>query len=147
MEVDAELKDLGELLYGTNYQVFLQLYRVPFSPGSSAVEYITQALGPAAVVGGTSPVFGAEVLADVENALRYAGNYASGPDPSVFLSKMFDELMGRVLSHIRQAASEATLVEQFWLKDGHPAYPVFWDFGYVFAGPLGAEVLIGSSSD
>jgi hypothetical protein len=43
--------------------------------------------------------------------------------------------------------SQATLVVNFWLKAGHPAYPVFWGFAFVIAGPRGAEVFVGSSSD
>src|SRR5262245_25519615 len=119
MTIEATLKKLAEVLYGTNYQVFLRLYRLPFSPRASAEEYITQALGPAAVVGRTSPATGPEVLAEVEAALRYAGDRSSGPRPSALRSK----------------------------KEGHPACPVFWDFSYVLAGPTGANVFIGSSSD
>jgi hypothetical protein len=88
-----------------------------------------------------------DVLTEVEDALRYAGDGASGPDHSAVLSERFRELMGRVLSHIEQAGSKVTVIEKVWLKHGHPAYPVFWDFAYVFAGPLGAEILVGSSSD
>lgn len=147
MTIDAALKEMGELLYGTNYQVFLRLYRVPFSPQISASEYITQALGPAVVIGGTSLAAGPEVLTEVENALRYVGDSSSGPAPSAIRSQRFDELLGQVLSHLRQTILGANSIEQFWFKDGHPAYPVYWDFAYVFSGPLGAEVLIGSSSD
>jgi hypothetical protein len=78
---------------------------------------------------------------------KIEGEKTSGPDPSVVQSKRFDELVGRVLSYIERAASGATRIEQFWLRDGHSAYPVFWEFAYVLAGPLGAEILIGSSSD
>jgi hypothetical protein len=38
-------------------------------------------------------------------------------------------------------------VWSFWLEEGHPFYPVQWDFAYVLAGHNGAEVFIGSSSD
>jgi hypothetical protein len=52
-----------------------------------------------------------------------------------------------VLSHLEQFAAPSTAIWSFWLKDGHPHYPVQWDFAYVLAGPGGAEVFIGSSSD
>ena len=44
-------------------------------------------------------------------------------------------------------AAGAALLAQFWLRDGHPAYPVFWDFAFVIAGSAGGQVFIGSSSD
>jgi hypothetical protein len=55
--------------------------------------------------------------------------------------------LGTVLSYIGQAVSEATFIRRFWLKDGHPSYPVFWGFAYVIAGPRGANIFVGSSSD
>jgi hypothetical protein len=47
----------------------------------------------------------------------------------------------------RPPTAPLTLIERFWRKEGHPAYPVFWDFAFVIAGPTEAEVFIGSSSD
>jgi hypothetical protein len=52
-----------------------------------------------------------------------------------------------VLSELERLTSQASLLAEFELGEGHPAYPVFWDFGYVIAGPAGGLVFIGSSSD
>jgi hypothetical protein len=145
--IEKVLIELAGLLNGLNYVVFLRLDRMPFSPGAGAEHYIAKALGPAAVLGGSSPVPGQEVLTQVEEALRHAGDRAYGPRPSTLRSKKFKELLHQVLSYIEQALAEATLIETFWLTKGHPAYPVFWDFAFVIAGPTGAEVFIGSSSD
>lgn len=76
--------------------------------------------------------------------MLHAGDEAYGPLPSVLASEKFRELLASVLAHIEQSASSATLIEQFWLKEGHPAYPVFWDFAFVIASPLGVELFIGS---
>jgi putative transposase len=54
--VEALLAELEPLLYGYNYQVFLRVYRVPFAPGEPAAWYVTQVLGPSAVVTGSVPV-------------------------------------------------------------------------------------------
>jgi len=43
--------------------------------------------------------------------------------------------------------SDATTIKRFWLKQGHPAYPVFWDFAFVVIGTQQVELFIGSSSD
>jgi hypothetical protein len=147
MAVEEVLNELAGLLNGLNYVVFLRLYRIPFSPGAGPEQYIAQALGPAAVIGGSSPAMGQEVLAEVEEALRHAGDRAYGPRPSTLRSKKFKELLRSVLSYIEQAVAGSTVIERFWLKEGHPAYPVFWDFAFVIAGRHEAEVFIGSSSD
>lgn len=62
------------------------------------------------------------------------------PRPLVLRSIRFNELLGSVLSHLEQAMGGATVTKTFWLKSGHPAYPVYWDFAVVVAGPGGAEV-------
>ena len=41
----------------------------------------------------------------------------------------------------------AERVALFWLKNGHPAYPVFWDFAFAAYTDEGVHVLMGSSSD
>ncbi len=147
MEVESVLSELSNLLCGHNYEVFLRLYKIPFLPGASAEWYISEALGPTAVVGGSCPVTGDEVLAVVKVSLLHAGDEGYGPLPSALGSEKFNELLKTVLSNTERAVSSATLIEQFWLKEGHPAYPVFWDFAFVIAGPLGVEVFVGSSSD
>lgn len=149
MEVESVLDELSKLLYGYNYEVFLRLYKLPYLPGAGAgaEQYISEALGPTAVVGGSCPVTGQKVLAEVEESLLHAGDEGYGPLPSALGLEKFNELLKSVLSHTERSVSSATLIEQFWLKEGHPAYPVFWDFAFVIAGPLGVEVFIGSSSD
>lgn len=147
MEVESVFSELSKLLYGYNYQVFLRRYKMPYLPGAGAEQYISEALGPTAVVGGSCPVTGQAVLAEVKESLLYAGDEGHGPLTSALDSEQFNELLKSVLSYLERAVSSATLMEQFWLKEGHPAYVVFWDFAFVIAGPLGVEVFIGSSSD
>lgn len=145
--MEALLAELEPLLYGYNYQVFLRAYRVPFAPSELSAWYVAQALGPSAVVIGSVPVTGPEILSEVEQSLRYTGEEGSGPKPAVLRSQRFNELVLAVLSELEVAAAGASLRAQFWLGEGHPAYPVFWDFAYVIAGPADGLVFIGSSSD
>ena len=145
--VEALLAELQPLLYGINYVVFLRVYRTPFVTDAPAEWYVSQALGPSAVIGGIGAVSGSEVVAEVEQSLRYVGDTGCGPKPSALRSRRFKALVPAVLSELEGAIGEASLVAQFWLRDGHPAYPVFWDFAFVIAGPSGGLVFIGSSSD
>lgn len=145
--MEALLAELEPLLYGYNYQVFLRLYNVAFAPEAPAEWYITQALGPSVDIGGVVPATGPALLAEVEQSLRYAGDENSGPQSAALRSSRFKALVPAVLCELKQAVAGASLVAQFWLRDGHPAYPVFWDFAYVIARPSGGLVFIGSSSD
>jgi hypothetical protein len=144
--VEALLAELEPLLYGYNYQVFLRVYRVPFVAGQTAEWYISQALGPA-IIRAVVPATGPEIVAEVEQSLRYAGDSGSGPKPSALRSRRFKALVPAVLAELGREIAEAVLLAQFSLRDGHPAYPVFWDFAFVIAGPAGGMVFIGSSSD
>jgi hypothetical protein len=145
--VEALLSELESLLYGYNYQVFLRAYNVPFATGKSPEWYVAEALGPTAVIGGCVSVKGSEILAEVEQSLRYAGDEGSGPKPSALQSRRFEELVSGVLGELARGIERAELLARFWLKDGHPAYPVFWDFAYVIVDLERGMVFIGSSSD
>ncbi|MGL4460590.1 MAG: hypothetical protein ACRDD1_18995 [Planctomycetia bacterium] len=145
--MEALLAELEPLLHGYNYVVFLRVYRTPFAPDAPAEWYVGQALGPAASIEGVDKVSGPELLAEVEQSLRYAGDSGSGPKPSALQSPRFTALVPAVLAELERTVAEATLLARFRLRDGHPAYPVFWDFAFVIASPAGGRVFIGSSSD
>jgi hypothetical protein len=145
--LDALLAELEPLLFRYNYQVFLHIYRIPFAPDAPAEWYITQALGPAAIIGGVVPTTRPEILSEVKHSLRYPGDAGSGPRRNVLLSNRFNALVEAVLAELELAITEAGLLVQIWLREGHPAYPVFWDFTFVIAGPSGGLVFVGSSSN
>lgn len=141
------LAELQTLLYGYNYQVFLRAYHVPFASGKPAEWYVAQALGPAAEVGGVIPASGAQIAQEIEESLRYAGDEGSGPKPKALASSRFEELLEALHGELARAIKGAELLAKVWLREGHPDYPVFWDFAFVIAGPAGGLVFIGSSSD
>lgn len=145
--MEAYLAELEPLLYGCNYAVFLRVYRVAFIPDAPAEHYITEALGSSAVIGSVVSVDETTILADVEQSLRYVGDEGSGPEPNALRSRRFKELVPAVLNELKEMIAGAVLLSQFYLREGHPAYPVFWDFAFVIAGPSGGTVFIGSSSD
>jgi hypothetical protein len=51
------------------------------------------------------------------------------------------------LAELGRAIAGAELLARFWLREGYPADPVFWDFAFVLAGPGCGLVFLGSSSD
>jgi uncharacterized protein (TIGR02996 family) len=148
--VEAALAELEDRLEGLNYVVFLDIHRIPLVPSAPPEWYVGAASGPKApkaVVGGTRPVAAPELLAEVERCLLYPGDGGHGPDPLVLRSEEFDRLVQRTLGYLERSAAEATATVSFWLKEGHPFYPVMWDFAYVFVKRQCAVVFLGASSD
>jgi uncharacterized protein (TIGR02996 family) len=145
--VEAALTELESMLGGLNYVVSLAVHRVPVAPDAPPEKYIGAALGPGAVVAGIHPVNGEELLAQVEECLRYPGTTGHGPDAPVLRSSEFEGRLGEVLSYLRRSVGESNLVSAFTLRSGHPFYPVMWDFAYVLVKAHCAVVFMGASSD
>jgi uncharacterized protein (TIGR02996 family) len=145
--VESALARLEALLPGLNYVVGFSIHRVPRAVGATSEYYISTALGPGAVVGGLQPVTGTEMLEEVERCLRYPGDQGHGPDALALRSPQFARWVRKVLSYLEQSVAESSAVERFWLREGHPFYPVMWDFAFVFLKTHCAVVFLGSSSD
>ena len=62
-------------------------------------------------------------------------------------SEEFARLLELTMAEVSSAVESATKIETFRFSEGHPAYPVFWDFALLFASPTETVILVGSSSD
>jgi hypothetical protein len=145
--IDEAIRELEALLYGGNYVVGLDRYRVPPIPGGSPGQYVAAVLGAGAGVGEVSPVTGPEVLAEVGECLSYPGDAGAGPFPEVFRSPRFKDSLDCVLAHLQESITRSTVVVRFRLWSGYRVEPVWWEFAFVMAGAWGAEVFVGASSD
>lgn len=132
---------------GLNYSVFLQTYLVPMGSATSSQQLIQTALGDSAVIGEVQKITTQEMLSEVQASLAYGGSSGARPGQGVIQSERFKELLSTLLEDAEAACSKAVKVEQFWSKEGHPAYPVFWDFAFLFSGTKKSMVFVGSSSD
>lgn len=130
-----------------NYTVFLQLYQVPFTESTDSQALIHEAFGANAVIGGNEEVRAEAVCPEVEESLCYAGDDGAGPADATLRSEMFKKLIAELRVDLTQLAVDSGKIERFWLQDGHPAYPVFWDFAFLFQNDEKATIVIGSSSD
>lgn len=146
-EIEQAIADICHLSYGLNYEVFLAIHEVPRALGSRVTEYIREAIGIEAVVGGHVYISGEDLLIEVEKCLTYEGHRGTGPLPENRNSPRFNHAVQIVLSHARELVASSEYCEEFWLDEGHPADPVFWDFAYLVVGRENVHVLIGSSSD
>ena len=145
----APLTAIADLLTrsGWAYNVFLRAYKVDTPSRASSQEIIALALGEHAVPGAIEPFDRDGVVAAIKEHLNYTGERGGGPDPDLIDSAGFKSLLEVVTDEVEEAMREARLVERFWLQEGHPAHPVFWDFGFIFKSSREAVLLIGSASD
>lgn len=143
------LEEIADLLQenATNYSVFLQAYEVPFVGGETASAIIHNGLGVEAVLGGIDDVDVDTVWAEVADALLFPGDDGAGPDGAKLMSESFIALIDELREALLQLAAASKKIQRFWLQDGHPAYPVFWDFAFLFWEAGKATIVIGSSSD
>ena len=134
MTIDDALRELESLLPGVNYVVNFVHYRLPVSSDENPEQYITAALGTKAVVGGIAEITVAEMLTEVNQCLQWPGTTSSCPDETTISLPRLLELVEYVLNRLERRSAKPTLIWSFWLKDGHPFYPVQWVFAYVLAG-------------
>lgn len=131
-----------------NYTVFLRLYQLSMAAGNDSMRAcIRNAVGPDAEIGGVEEIGVTDLLTEMDGLIRFAGDSGAGPDASVLKSDEFSDLLAKLNESTSELAGQAKRIERFWLKTGHPAYPVFWDFAYFILKDEAATILIGSSSD
>ncbi|MCK4152876.1 hypothetical protein [Ralstonia pseudosolanacearum] len=150
MKLDQQLLDeVADCLSGggRNYAVFLRLYQVSTAQTTDSQECIREALGQGVVVGGIEDVSAELVCSQVEASLRFAGDEAAGPCRSLLSSDQLQNWLTEVQAGLLELAGTSRTIQQFWLQEGHPAYPVFWDFGFLFFRSETISILVGASSD
>jgi hypothetical protein len=130
-----------------NYSVFLASYEVPSMRPSLTADLIKAALGKEATLYSIEDIQSASVWPVVEEALLYAGELSAGPSTTALASEKLASLMDALKRQVDELIRTATKIEIFSLEEGHPAYPVFWDFALLFRTETSATVFIGSSSD
>lgn len=132
---------------GLNYTVFLRAYSTRSVADVGSSQLISNALGKQVVVREIGDVSSDKVLSEIMDSLSYSGDDGAGPDQVALKSDRFSELVNRVVASAKATSSKADRIEKFRLDEGHPAYPVFWDFAFLFTSSDEATVLVGSSSD
>jgi len=143
--LDALCDKLGQK--SLNYDVKIHLYASPGMAGSSLVEIVTTALGHSVVVGGAESSASSMLVESLKAGLEYSGDDGSHPNRAFLSGVEFSVSKAEVLALFSDFLEDADRVVSFWLKEGHPFYPVFWDFAYTIEKGDDAYVFIGSSSD
>jgi hypothetical protein len=94
---------------------------------------------------GVAPSSPKAAVNQIVEMVLYEGDAGAGPLALESKEVEVLALMSKVLSRI--GLGTADLVVEFSLKQGHPAYPVFWEFAYDIHSNGQRWVFMGSSSD
>ena len=159
-ELQAEIKSLlgkiswklsrGGILSGGNAANFTA--SIDLFSGDSAVggetEAIQQILGNLAVVDFVSTCNWDELSTKFNECINWPGwDEHSQPNHRYQLSTEFSNDTSELLSKLERLFEDNVGIWEFELSNGHPFYPVYWDFAYVIRRPNRDYVFIGSSSD
>lgn len=139
-----EFKRIEQLLYGINYEVWLNLYG-PFDSDLGLEEALKEEVSKNAQVSGVASSSPQEARTEIMEMILYEGDIGHGPENIDEKREELISLVDIVLSAIN--IEEADLVVGFGFRQGHPAYPVFWDFAYDVHSSGQRWILVGASSD
>lgn len=139
-----EFKRVEHLLYGINYEVWFNLYG-PADPELGLTDILKRLISKDCEVSGVVPSTPNEAMSEIMDMVLYKGDTGSGPLELESKKSEISELMSKVFSSI--GIEDAEMVVEFGFKNGHPAYPVFWDFAYDIHSKGQRWIFVGSSSD
>ncbi len=132
---------------GINYSVFLRAFSC-VARGAGEVENVVKELvGNDVVVADVRDCSFAEVTQELNDCLGYVGDEGAGPGPDTLRLPEFSNLLKDLYDDLAQAGKRSNAVKSFRFLKGHPAYPVFWEFAFLFLGDEVHELIVGSSSD
>jgi hypothetical protein len=130
-----------------NYCANLALYEVKNATGENIEIVVAKALRKPVSLGNYRSCQTEEVVQEVQASLEFRGDESSHPSFEFLDSQEFLTMQHQILELLQRLLSDSTTIIGFYFKDGHPFYPVFWDYAYVIEHQKHTYVLVGSSSD
>ena len=148
-KVNSSLSSLSNKLFSKskNYQISFSFIKVADGAGSSLDKILTQALDTTIEVGGSMSISTKLFYEEISDKISHQGDHGAHPNLPYIKSGDFTEDLSSLLSILSEITESADLLLSFWLMEGHPFYPVFWDFGYLIESEGDSYIFIGSCSD
>jgi len=149
-EIDFLNKALSKMTeklntYSLNYVADVVIYPVSESAAGSVGDIVKSVFG-SAVLGGTSESNTHELREELLSGLSYAGDSGAHANRKYVGSSEHEQDLENIRNKLKPMLANCLSVTSFWLKEGHPFYPVFWDFAFLVEG-ANKFIIIGSSSD
>ena len=140
----STFKRIEHLLEGWNYSVWLNLYG-PSDSDKSLIDAMRMDVSNDCDISDRASSSPSKAAAEILGMLYFEGDDAAGPIELESKKPEILELLKSVFSLIELEA--AYIVTEFSIRNGHPAYPVYWDFAYDIHSNGKRWIFIGSSSD
>lgn len=141
---------LRKLLSGRNYGIDLLDTTIEFDENFSLRDTICQALGQTSIDIINQKIFTKQqLIQEIVEKLSYTGDDTSGPILDTNKKKNVQDLIGKYCSDLDAWIDENDFVLSFFIEDGHPFYPVFWEYAFYIESEKRklCRILIGCSSD
>ena len=133
--------------YSLNYVVDIQVYNVPEGVPTNLDSRVKSVLGAKATIGGSTASTSSELIEELISGLSFVGDTGSYPNPKYVGSREHRDDLNTVKSKLKPLLINNPIVTRFLFKEGHPFYPVFWDFAFLVEAGVNQCLIIGSSSD
>jgi hypothetical protein len=145
----ALLSRMSDLLEsdGTNYSVFLKAFSCEAQGPCATENVVKELVGKDAVIAHTRACTFEEVAEELRRCLGYVGDESAGPGPDTLRLQEFSLMLKALLNDVAQVGKRSNAIKSFRFSKGNPAYPVFWEFAFLFLGEEMHELIVGSSSD
>jgi hypothetical protein len=149
-EINDSLAVISKKLFRTslNYCVDFKFFVSKETVGKPLETVVRTILGEHAEIGMAQPATKKDVIDELTNALQYRGDHGSHPSLDYLDSNDcridFEQITCRIQRVLDDSSDD---IQSFWLKEGHPFYPVFWDFAFLIRTCGESILFIGSSSD
>ncbi len=132
---------------GTNYTTFLKSYSRASAEVGEVEDLVEALVGQRVAINDVRDCSLAEVTEELRDCLGYVGDDGAGPGPDTLASPEFSSLLQGIIDDVAQVIEHSNVVKSFRFLNGHPAYPVFWEFAFLFLRKDNHLLLVGSSSD
>lgn len=149
MVTQRVLTEMADVLNsdGINYTVSLSAYSGFMESADDINSIVNRLIGSKVVLNNLRDASVTEVVETLRQSLGYVGDHGAGPCPSALKSRDFSRLLDSICYSVVQLRPRVCGIKSFEFAEGHPHYPVFWDFAYLFYGNDEHVLLVGSSSD
>ena len=148
-EINASLGQISKKLFtdSMNYQTSFRFLKITGGAGRSLQSILDQSLEDTVEIGGSESISNELFHEDCRDKISYQGDHGSHPNLIYIQSKGFSESLTSLLLALQQITDTSDLLLSFWLLEGNPFYPVFWEFSYLIESKGDSYIFIGSSSD
>ncbi len=144
------LAKIIEKLHGPdsiNYSVSAKIWHCPIAAGSAAIEIIRSVLLDKVELRAVNAAKPQNVLENLKTCLEFSGDTGAHPDLDYLNSPQAKQDQEQFLGEISNFIQGSDSISNLFLAEGHPFYPVFWDFAYLIEKGPDAYLFIASSSD